>query len=168
MSNSISITGSADGPTSVFLAGKPGLNWLNLFGLIFVILLLIPNIIYALKAKNQQNKCTNKFMNVVEQISRYGCMILMVFHFGIAEFGFPSVGAFFAYLFGSVLLLISYWVVWILYFHKQTYGKQIALAVIPTCQFILSGVTMRYGLLITFSIVFGIAHIYVTSKNRVA
>lgn len=94
MSGSISIIGSADGPTSVFLAGKLGLNWLNLFGLIFVVLLLIPNIIYALKAKNQQNKCTNKFMNIMEQISRYGCMILMVFHFGIAEFGFPSVGAF--------------------------------------------------------------------------
>ena len=125
MSGSISIIGSADGPTSVFLAGKLGLNWLNLFGLIFVVLLLIPNIIYAVKAKNQQNKCTNKFMNIMEQISRYGCMILMVFHFGIAEFGFPSVGAFLVYLFGSALLLISYWVVWILYFHKQTYCRHV-------------------------------------------
>jgi len=45
MSDNISIIGGADGPTSVFVAGKLGMNWLSTFGLILVILLLIPNII---------------------------------------------------------------------------------------------------------------------------
>ena len=45
MSDNISIIGGADGPTSVFVAGKLGMNWLNTFGLVLVILLLIPNII---------------------------------------------------------------------------------------------------------------------------
>ena len=94
MSDSISIIGGADGPTSLFLAGKLGMNWLNISGLIFVVLLLIPNIIYAIKVKNQKNKCSNKFLNVMEQIGRYGCMFLMVFNIGIAEFGFRSVGIF--------------------------------------------------------------------------
>ena len=142
------------------------MNWLNVFGLVFVVLLLIPNIIYAIKAKNKQNKCTNKFMNVIEQIGRYGCMFLMVFNIGIAEFGFGSVYAFLIYLFGNVLLMILYWIIWILYFKKHTYFKQMSLAVIPTCLFLLSGITMQHYLLILFGVIFGMGHIYVTSKNR--
>ena len=94
MSDNISIIGGADGPTSVFVAGKLGMNWLNTFGLVLVILLLIPNIIYAVRVKNQKNKCTNKFMNILEQIGRYGCMFLMIFNIGIVESGFPSINAF--------------------------------------------------------------------------
>lgn len=166
MSDSISIIEGADGPTSVFIAGKLGVNWLNVFGLIFVVLLLIPNIIYAIKEKEQQNKCTNKFMNVMEQIGRYGCMFLMIFNIGIAEFGFGSASAFFAYLFGNTLLMILYWIIWMLYFNKHTYLKQILLAVIPTCLFLLSGITMRHYLLVIFGVIFGIGHLYVTNKNR--
>lgn len=166
MSDSLSILGGADGPTSIFLAGKLGMNWLNIFGLIFVVLLLIPNIIYARKAKNQENKCTNKFMNTLEQIGRYGCMFLMVFNIGIAEFGFQSVGLFLVYLLGNTLLMIFYWILWMLYFNKRTYWKKILLAIIPTCLFLLSGITMLHYLLILFGIIFGIGHIYVTSKSR--
>lgn len=166
MSDSISIIGGADGPTSLFLAGKLGMNWLNISGLIFVVLLLIPNIIHAIKVKNQKNKCSNKFLNVMEQIGRYGCMFLMVFNIGIAEFGFRSVGIFLVYIFGNILFIIFYWIIWMLYFHKRTYWKQILLAVIPACLFLLSGITMLHYLLIVFGIIFGIGHIYVTVKNR--
>lgn len=167
MFDGISIIGGADGSTAIFLAGKFGMDWLNVFGLILVILLLIPNIIYAIKAKNQQNKCTNKIMNVMEQIGRYGCMFLMIFHMGIAEPGFYSIGAYLVYLFGNAVLMIAYWVIWMLFLCKQTYWKQMALAVIPTCIFLLSGITMRHNLLVVVGIPFGIGHLYVTNKNRV-
>lgn len=167
MTNSLEIIGGADGPTAVFVAGKIGMNWLNVFGLILVVLLLVPNIIYAIKVRNQQNKCTNRIMNVLEQVGRYGCMFLMVFHIGIAEFGFGSVGAFLIYLIGNAILMIAYWIIWMLYFYKQTYWEQMSLAVIPTCLFLLSGITMQHYLLIIFGTIFGIGHIYVTSRNRV-
>ncbi len=80
---------------------------------------------------------------------------------------FGSVTAFLVYLIGSILLMISYWILWILYFNKATYGKQIALAVIPTLLFLLCGTTMLHILLVIFGLIFGIAHIYVTWKNRV-
>ena len=167
MLHGISIIGGADGPTVLFLASQLGFGWLNLYGLILVLLLLIPNIIYALKHRGEENKCRNRLMNILEQIGRYGCMFLMVFNIGLAEFGFASLGAFLVYLFGGIILMISYWVIWGLYFNKATYSKQIALAVIPTVLFLLSGITMLHFLLIIFSIIFGIAHIYVTGKNRV-
>ena len=163
----MSIIGGSDGPTAVFIAGKLGMDWLNVFGLILVILLLIPNMVYAIKFKDQKNPCTNKFMNILEQIGRYACMFLMVFNIGIAEFGFGSVGAFLIYIIGNVLLMLSYWVIWILYFHKQSFGKQIILVILPTCLFLLSGITMRHYLLILFGLVFGVGHVYVTYKNRI-
>lgn len=167
MNNSVSIIGGADGPTSVFIAGRMGISWINIWGLIIVVLLLVPNIVYAIKEKNQENKCTSKLMNVVEQIGRYGSMFLMVFNIGLAEFGFSSVEAFVAYMFGNILLMISYWSVWALYFKEKRYWKQIALTVIPTGIFLLSGITMLHFLLIVFAVIFGIGHLYVTNKNRV-
>ncbi|MGN1155511.1 MAG: hypothetical protein ACI4TK_04985 [Agathobacter sp.] len=165
--DSVSIIGGSDGPTSILWTGKLGISWLNVFGLILVILLLIPNIIYAIKIKDQKNLCTSKLMNILEQIGRYACMFLMVFNIGIAEFGFGTVGAFLVYGIGNVLLLIAYWITWMLYFYKQTFGKQIALTVLPTCLFLLSGITMQHYLLILFGTMFGMGHIYVTIKNYV-
>jgi hypothetical protein len=160
--------GGADGPTSVFIAGELGnTSWLNIFGLIIVALILIPNIIYAIAVKGQKNKCKNMFMNILEQVGRYACMLLMIFNVGIAEFGFSNVALFLAYLFGNAVLLVAYWVVWILYFKKPSFGKQIALAVIPTAIFLLCGVTMGHWLLVVFAVVFGVAHVYVTCKNKV-
>ena len=157
----------ANGPTSFFLAGQLGIVWLNIFGLIIIVLIMIPNIIYAIKVKNQQNKCNNKFMNILEQIGRYACMFLMVFNIGIAELGFRSVEMFITYLFGNAILIVAYWIIWMLYFGTPSFLKQIALAAIPTAIFLLCGVTMGHWLLIVFAVIFGVGHIYVTCKNRV-
>ena len=161
------VIGGADGPTVIFLAGQLGFSWVNIFGLIFVVLLLIPNIIYALKYKDMQNKCTNRFMNILEQIGRYGCMVFMVLNLGMKEFGYASAGAFLVYMFGNAGLMAAYWIIWAMYFKKPVFWKQIALAVIPVCMFLLSGITMLHYLLILFAVIFGTGHIYVTNKNRI-
>ena len=64
----ISIIGGSDGPTSIFLAGKVGFSWINTFGLVMVVLLLIPNIIYGFKFRNVNNQCRNSAMNMLEQV----------------------------------------------------------------------------------------------------
>ena len=143
------------------------MEWLNIFGLILVVLILVPNIIYAFKFRDQQNKCTNKIMNIIEQVGRYGCMFLMIFNIGIAEFGFASKAMFLVYLIGNAAFLLSYLIIWILYFKKQTFWKQLSLTIIPTCLFLLSGITMQHYLLVIWSVIFGIGHIFVTNKNRV-
>lgn len=144
------------------------MGWLNLFGLILVILLLIPNIIYAVQNREQKNLCRNTLMNNLEQIGRYVCMFLMVFHIGIAEYGFASVAAFLIYGFGNGILILAYWITWGLYFRRRSFKKQMALAILPTCIFLLCGVTMQHYLLILFGGIFGLSHIYVTAKNREA
>lgn len=135
---------------------------MNILGLIIVVLLLVPNIIYAVRNRNQSNRCTNIFMNIAEQIGRYACMFLMVF----TEFWYKSTGAFVIYIFGNAILMCAYWVIWILYFRQQTWFKQIGLALIPAFIFLLSGITMRHYLLVVFAVLFGISHFYVASKNK--
>lgn len=164
--SSIGIIGGADGPTSVFLAGRldSGWNWINVFGIIIVALILVPNIIYAIKYRNVENKCRNRGMNLLEQIGRYACMLFMVLHIGGGD-GFGSVAFFLMYLLGNAVLLLVYWIVWLLYFAKQAVWKSIMLAVVPTLIFLLSGITLAYIPLMVSALIFGVAHIYVTWQN---
>ncbi len=159
------VIGGADGPTSVFLAGKLGGNWINVFGICIVIAILIPNIIYAIKFRGAENKCTNKLMNILEQIGRYGCMILLVFNVGKTEFAFRSIAAFLSYFAGNVFMVLVYWIIWILYFIKQSKWKSMALAILPVVIFLLSGVTLQHGWLAIAAMIFAVGHIYVTWQN---
>jgi hypothetical protein len=159
------VIGGADGPTSIFIAGNLQTGWLNEFGLIIVILLLIPNIIYAMKYKNVKNLCDNKLLNIIEQIGRYASMFLMIFNIGIAEFGFLSTKSLFMYIVLNVILLVVYWIMWITYFVKQQSWNSMALAIIPTLLFLVNGLAQMHILLIISAILFGIGHIYVTYQN---
>lgn len=164
--SSIGIIGGADGPTAIFLAGKfdPAWNWINLFGIVIVLLLLVPNVIYAMKYRGEQNKCSNRMMNILEQIGRYACMLFMILHIG-DEYGFTSAEAFLIYLFGNIVLLSAYWIVWVMYFAKRTRWKSMTLAILPGLIFLLSGIALAYIPLIISAIIFGVSHIYVTLQN---
>ena len=105
-------------------------------------------------------------MIILEQIGRYASMFLMIFNIGIAEFGFNSVGAFLMYSIGSILLLLAYWTMWLLYSVNKAYWKSMCLAVIPTLIFLLSGITLRHILLIISAVLFGVGHIYITSLSN--
>lgn len=160
-----SYIGGADGPTSIMIAGQLGANWLNVLGLIQVVLILVPNIIYAVKFKNQKNACKNTAMNLMEQIGRYACMIFMVINVGLTEFGFGGIGLFLIYFLGNIILLLAYWLIWILYFIKQTPWKSMTLAIIPVCIFLICGISLQHWLLVISAVIFGVGHIYVTIQN---
>jgi hypothetical protein len=159
------IIGGADGPTSILLTEKLGGSWFNTFGLVIMIFLMIPNIIFAIKSRGQENKCTNKAMNIIEQIGRYGSMFLMIFNIGILDYGCASVTGYIIYLVGSGILIMAYWIAWMLYFIKPELVVGMALAIIPTILFLLSGFMLRQYLLVITAVIFGIGHIYVTSQN---
>lgn len=143
-----------------------GCNWINTFGLITVILMLIPNIIYAIKFRGKETKCNCcRSMCILEQIGRYGSMFLMAFNIGIAEFGFASPQHFVAYLIANTALLVAYFIVYALYFKRQTNWKSIALAIIPSCLFLTGGILLRHYLLVSFAIIFALSHICITRKD---
>lgn len=151
-------------PIYAFLRGLLDLDWLNIFGLEMVVLLLIPNIKYALQNIHPKNKSTNMFMNVMEQIGRYACMLFMIIILDFAVTGFLSGFVTAVYFLGNLVLMVSYWVIWFLYSEKQECWKQMALAIIPTALFLLSGITMLNIPLIVSAVIFGAGHIYVTRR----
>lgn len=142
------------------------MDWINIFGLIIVVLMLIPNIQYALKFKDIENKCKNKIMNLLEQIGRYGSMFLMIFNIGILEYGFSSKLAFLVWAVIMIVLMIAYWIVWLLYFKRLGLSYALILAIIPSAIFIFSGVLLRDYLLLIFGIIFCVGHVYVSYVSK--
>ena len=142
-------------------------GWINVFGAITVILMLIPNIVYAIKNKGEKNFCANRFMNIVEQVGRYACIVLMWMPLLVWKFGFASVLDMMLYMACNGLLLAAYWIAFAFYMKRRTVRLAIVLAVLPSCIFLLSGILLQHWLLVAFAILFAIGHIYVTYKNAI-
>ncbi len=140
-------------------------GWINVFGAVVVVLMLIPNIVYAIKNKDEKNLCTNKVMNLIEQIGRYACIVLMWLPLLVWKFGFQSAFEMLLYLFGNGALLLAYWIVFFRHMRKRSAAKALTLAVLPSCIFLMSGILLRHWLLAGFAVLFAIGHIYVTLKN---
>ena len=142
-------------------------GWINVFGAVIVVLMLIPNIVYAIKNKGEKNLCTNRFMNVIEQIGRYACIMLMWFPLFVWKFGFASVFEMMLYMACNGMLLAAYWIAFAVYMKRKTARLALILAILPACIFLLSGILLHHWLLVGFAILFAAGHIYVTHKNAV-
>ena len=143
-------------------------GWINVFGAVIVVLMLIPNIVYAIRYRDEKNLCTNRLMNLIEQIGRYACIVLMWLPLLVWKFGFRSVFEMLLYLFGNGALLFAYWVVFFRHMRKRSAAKALTLAVLPSCIFLMSGILLRHWLLVGFAVLFATGHIYVTLKNAQA
>ena len=138
-------------------------GWINLFGAGIVVLIMIPNIIYALKRKQSKTGTDiPKCLSMREQIGRYGCIILMWLPFFVWKFGFGSTEELIIYLVANGVLLLGYYLSWVLYSRKKTLKKAMALAVIPTIIFLLSGILFRHWTLVVVAVIFGFAHCEIT------
>ena len=142
-------------------------GWINIFGAVIVIVMLIPNIVYAIKNKGEKNYCTNLFMNIIEQIGRYACIALMWLPLLVWKFGFASVLEMILYLTCNGIFLAVYWITFAIYMNRKSLQLALVLAIVPACIFIFSGILLRHWLLAGFAILFAVGHIYVTYKNAV-
>ena len=142
-------------------------GWINIFGAVIVILMLIPNIVYAIKNKGEKNYCTNLFMNIIEQIGRYACIVLMWLPLLVWKFGFASVLEMILYLTCNGIFIAVYWITFAIYMNRKSLQLALVLAIVPACIFIFSGILLRHWLLAGFAILFAVGHIYVTYKNAV-
>lgn len=141
------------------------MNWFNYIGLIFVVLLLIPNIIFAIKNKTGQKQTTNKVIEVFEQIGRYGSMIFMAFNIPYTYFGFYFDCGWLLYIVIDSLLLTAYYLSWIIFWKKDTLTKSLLLSIIPSTLFVMSGILLANIPLIVFSVIFTAFHISISVKR---
>ena len=91
------------------------MEWFNVFGLIFIAVIMIPNVVFAIKCKDGfDNKWNNKYVEVTEQVGRLGCFGFMIINIPGTWFGWWSDEAFALYLIGGCK-------------NSCVYGKQIFL-----------------------------------------
>lgn len=142
------------------------MDWLNIYGLITMIIIMIPNAIFAIKEKNFESKYNNKTVELIEQIGRFGSMGLMIFNIPLLDYGYWFTNGKVLYMFSIVILVILYCTVWFLYFQKASIEKALLLAIIPTILFLFSGIIQGKILLIVSAVIFGITHVIITYYNN--
>lgn len=142
------------------------MNWLNIFGLIFIIIIMIPNIMFAIKCKDGfVNKWQNKLVELLEQIGRFDCFGFMIINIPGTWFGWWSDEAFAGYLIVNVVLIVLYCAIWLMCFRKNTVFRALALSILPSIIFLFSGIMSRSVLLIIASMIFAPCHILISYKN---
>lgn len=141
----------------------------NPWGFLFLSIIMIPNIIFAIKNKeafeNSIQKKWFKILEIFEQIGRYGCFFCMMFNISGTYFGFSSNFSFRIYLIINGILIFSYCLIWITHFRKNNLFRGISLSVIPSIIFLFSGVISKSILLIIFAIIFAPCHIAISILN---
>lgn len=141
-------------------------GFINIFGLAFMAVIMIPNIIFAIKCKDGfDNKWKNKPIEVLEQIGRFGCFGFMIIYIPNTWFGWQSDEAFAVYLIADVILVLAYCVIWAVCFKKNSMFRALSLSIIPSVIFLLSGILSRSVLLIISAVIFAPCHILISYKN---
>ncbi len=138
----------------------------NVFGLIFIVVIMIPNVVFAIKRKDGfDNKWDNKFVEFIEQAGRFGCFGFMIFNIPGTWFGWWSDEAFALYLIVDGILVMLYCAIWIICFKKNSVFRALALSVIPSALFLFSGIISRSVLLTVASVLFAPSHIAISYRN---
>ena len=142
------------------------MEWFNVFGLIFIVVIMIPNVVFAIKRKDGfDNKWDNKFVEFIEQAGRFGCFGFMIFNIPGTWFGWWSDEAFALYLIVDGILVMLYCAIWIICFKKNSVFRALALSVIPSALFLFSGIISRSVLLTVASVLFAPSHIAISYRN---
>lgn len=142
------------------------MEWLNVFGLVMAAVIMIPNMLFAMKCKDGfVNKWNNKSVETVEQIGRFGCFGFMIINIPGTWFGWWSDEAFAVYLVVDAVLVTLYCVIWAVCFRKSSVFRALALSIIPSVLFLFSGIMSRSILLTIAAVLFAPSHILISYQN---
>lgn len=144
------------------------MEWIDPFGAVFMAVIMIPNIIFALTCKDGfENKWNNRAAECLEQLGRFGCFGTMIVHIPGTWFGWWSDEAFAVYLIVDTALVALYCLIWVLCFRKNSIFRALALSVIPSLLFLFSGIMSRSILLVLSAALFAPSHILISYKNAI-
>lgn len=142
------------------------MDWFNIFGLIFLSVIMIPNIFFAIKCKDGfDNKWNNKYVAFIEQIGRFGCFGFMIINIPGTWFGWQSDEAFAIYLIADTVFVVLYCLIWIVCFNKNSVFRALSLSIIPSLLFLFSGIMSRSVPLCISAVLFAPSHIVISYKN---
>lgn len=142
------------------------MNWFNAFGFAFMAVIMIPNIVFAVKCKDGfENKYHNKAVEVMEQAGRFGCFGFMCVNIPGTWFGWWSDEAFSLYLMVNAVLTLLYCGIWVVCWRKNSLFRVLALSILPSVLFLFSGIMSRSVLLTLSALLFAPAHILISCSS---
>lgn len=142
------------------------MNWFNYYGLAVMAIIMIPNIVYAVKHRDgAENNCRNKTAEILEQIGRYACMVLMIFNIPYTYLGFYFAHGETLYIIVNAALVFSYCLIWIIWRKSSGLAKALLLSIIPSLIFLFSGAMIASIPLLAFAVLFACTHILISVKN---
>jgi len=145
------------------LFGHYGFSYI---GLIYLLLLFIPNAIWARnKPKGYDPSGENRILQIFERIGQVLCTATILF---FSDYNPRSLEPWTVWLFASATLMVLYEVYWVRYFrskqivndfYRPLFGIPAPGAVLPVAAFLLLGIYGKVIWLIIASIILGIGHI---------
>ncbi|MCM1439237.1 MAG: hypothetical protein NC131_08570 [Roseburia sp.] len=144
------------------------MGWFNYYGLAIMAVIMIPNIVYAVKHKGgDAAPFGSRAVVIAEQIGRYACFALMIFNIPYTYFNFWFTHALIVYLTVNGGLCLAYLAFWVICRNGNGKLKALSLSVLPSCVFLFSGIVLADIPLIAFSVLFAVSHILISYKTAV-
>ena len=145
------------------------MSWFNVYGLIYVLVILIPNLVFAMRCKDGfVNRWQNKMVETLEQIGRFGCFLFMIVQIPGTVFQPWSDTAWMLYFLLDTVFALAYCTIWIVCFRKSSVFRALALSILPSLLFLASGILTRSIFLIAAACLFAPTHILLSYKNAAA
>ena len=136
----------------------------NVYGLLFAVILAVPHIVYAKTHNYDLKAINNRAMLYIERTGKYCSLFLMGINIGVLEKGFTAPIMEVYWLISTSVLTMIYVVMWIVFFKKETKGFAYLLTITAALIVIQSGLLQVKTLLLTAGIVYLIGELYVTSQ----
>ena len=137
---------------------------INIFGLLFNIILIVPHIVYAKTHTYDMTIFDNRAMLYIDRIGRYCSVFLMFVNIGLLEGGFTSDYMKKYWIISSIVLSVIYVLLWLVFFKTEKKSVAYAIIIISALIIIQSGILQVKTLLLTFGIVYLIGELYISSK----
>ncbi len=144
-------------------------------GLIFLLMLMIPNIIWSKNKPKDYNIYVKNENKVLLLFERIGEMLVTCVSLIFSDFNINKISSWSSILLIAFILMILYEIYWIKYFKsnrtmKDMYGSlfgiPVAGATLPVFAFLLLGIYGKNVFLIIATIILGIGHIGIHLNHR--
>lgn len=138
----------------------------NIYGLIFAAVLVVPHVVYVKVHSYNVNGFSNRSMVYIDRTGRFFSIFLMAINIGVLEQGFTEPKALMErfWLITSVVCMLGYVLLWLLFFKTNSKGSALAIVFVSAFVIIFSGILQVKTLLLTAGVVYMIGELYMFSQ----